>query len=235
MKAIYLLLHLFTISFPLIRSFENRIQYAKKWIALFPAIFLTGTFFIIWDVIFTQNGVWGFNENYLIGYSILNLPVEEWMFFITVPFASVFIYECVKFFLPKIRNSSLLKTTTIALGLSLILTATYHSDKSYTFWNFCFAGMFLAILAMSNPSWLGKFWIAYFIHLIPFIAVNGVLTGSLIDNPIVWYNDEQNLGIRFITIPVEDTVYALLLLLMNITFYEYFLKHFVKTNRKNYG
>ncbi len=29
---------------------------------LFPAIFIMMAFFISWDVIFTNNGIWGFND-----------------------------------------------------------------------------------------------------------------------------------------------------------------------------
>ncbi|MFT6867495.1 MAG: lycopene cyclase domain-containing protein [Cyclobacteriaceae bacterium] len=226
MTPIYLIINLATIIFPLVRSFEPRIKYAKKWYALFPAIIITATFFIVWDVVFTKNGVWGFNENYLIGVDIFGLPLEEWLFFITVPFASVFIYECIRYFLPMIRTSLWLRTFSTAFSLGLILVATYNWELSYTFWCFCFTGIFLTIISYQNPIWLGKFWVAYFIHLIPFIAVNGILTGSYLDAPIVWYNDDHNVGFRLFTIPIEDTIYAMLLLLMNVTFFEYFRKHF---------
>jgi lycopene cyclase domain-containing protein len=53
----------------------------------------------------------------------------------------------------------------------------------------------------------------YVVILIPFFLVNGVLTGSWIPEQVVWYNDEQSLGIRMGTIPVEDTIYNLGMLL----------------------
>lgn len=192
---------------------------------MFPAIFITGTFFLIWDVIFTYNGVWGFNEDYLLGIYLFKLPLEEWLFFLTVPFSSVFIYECVLYFIKKDilrgRGTQILNV----FAVFLIVTALYNTGRAYTFWNFLFTGVFILIsLKFLKPGNVDRFIIAYLIHLVPFMVVNGVLTGYITDEPIVWYNDEQNLGFRVFTIPIEDTIYALLLLFMNVSFYEYFMK-----------
>lgn len=226
MSALYLIIHVFTISFPLVRSFEHRIQYARKWKALFPGMLLTAAFFIVWDVLFTRHGVWGFNEKYTLGVHFFSLPIEEWLFFFTVPFASVFIYECVVYFLPSIHTSRVIRALTGMLATALIITAIMNYEQGYTFWNFLFAAIFLLGITLYNPSWLGKFWVAYILHLIPFFLVNGILTGSFLEEPIVWYNDSENLGIRLFTIPVEDTIYALLLLLMNVTCFEWLKNYF---------
>jgi lycopene cyclase domain-containing protein len=61
-----------------------------------------------------------------------------------------------------------------------------------------------------------SFWIAYCIHLIPFILINGVLTGAVTSSPVVWYSAAEIIGTRFITIPIEDFVYALTGLLLPI-------------------
>jgi lycopene cyclase domain-containing protein len=62
---------------------------------------------------------------------------------------------------------------------------------------------------------------AYLVILVPFFIVNGILTGTGLEEPVVWYNNEENLGIRLLTIPVEDSIYGFLLVGMNITLFEW--------------
>ena len=72
------------------------------------------------------------------------------------------------------------------------------------------------------------FMLTYLIALIPFLIVNSILTGSFTEEPVVWYNDTHNFGIRLGTIPLEDTVYNLLLLLLST-----FFTHYFHTRKKN--
>ena len=83
--TLYFQLLLFTISFPLLASWDKRFKYASKFKYLFPSVFITATFFIVWDIIFTKNGVWGFSEIHTSNINLFFLPVEEWLFFIIIP------------------------------------------------------------------------------------------------------------------------------------------------------
>jgi len=77
---------------------------------------------------------------------------------------------------------------------------------------------------MLRSGYLGYFFQAYAISLIPFLIVNGVLTNGIArisSEPVVWYNNAENLSLRIIGIPVEDFFYSMLLLLLNVTVYEY--------------
>ncbi|PRY89941.1 lycopene cyclase domain-containing protein [Mongoliibacter ruber] len=220
-KFLYLLLNILTISFPLARSFEHRIQFAKKWHALFPAIAITGVLFIVWDAWFTSIGVWEFNPRYLTGIFILNLPLEEWLFFLTVPFACVFIYEVLKYFVEKDIFAKITKPLTYTLIPIFLFVGFSNLDKWYTSVNFIFASVVLIVhYVIFGKNILGRFYLAYFVSLIPFFLVNGILTGSFIEEPIVIYNNAENLSIRLFTIPIEDTVYSFALLLMNVSIYE---------------
>jgi lycopene cyclase domain-containing protein len=77
------------------------------------------------------------------------------------------------------------------------------------------------LILSRKKTWLPFFLISFSILLIPFFIVNGILTGTGLDNPIVWYNDEHNLGIRMLTIPLEDTFYGLFMLGLGASVMEY--------------
>lgn len=222
-KFLYLAVNLFAVSFPLIRSFEPKIRFASKWYALFPAILITGTFFIIWDYWFTSIGVWEFNPRYLLGIYFFDLPLEEWLFFITVPFACIFIYEVLIYFFPKDVFQPFGKPFIYVMIPFLIGLGFMHMDKWYTSVN-CFVGAAALLIhfLVFNDRYLGRFLFAYLVHLVPFILCNGVLTGGLTDEPVVIYNNAENLGIRIWTVPIEDTIYSMTLLIMNVSFFESF-------------
>ncbi|MGB0178070.1 MAG: lycopene cyclase domain-containing protein, partial [Owenweeksia sp.] len=70
--------------------------------------------------------------------------------------------------------------------------------------------------------WLGRFYLSYLFVLIPFFIVNGILTGFGIEEEVVWYNDQENMGTRIFTIPFEDAFYGMILILGVVSLYEYF-------------
>lgn len=216
----YLLINIFTISYPLFKSFEQKVNMVSRWPALLPAMGITATVFIIWDALFTAMGVWGFNDSHLIGVKMLGLPLEEWLFFFTVPYACMFIYEVLNYFVKRDVLGGVARPFSIVLAVFLVVMGALHLDKWYTAVTFLSTAAWLGLIIWRKPDWLGRFYLGYMVSLVPFLMVNGVLTGSFLDEPVVWYNDAENLGLRIATIPVEDSMYMLLMLLMNTTLYE---------------
>lgn len=215
----YLLINLGTILGPFILSFDKKVAFFKKWTALFPAIAIAGGAFIIWDVYFTKWGVWSFNPEYLSGISAFGLPLGEWLFFLTVPYACVFIYACLNAYIPKDYIGSAAFPVSRILAVILGALAVIYWDQMYTGVTFALTSLYLFLHSEYWKSpWLGRFYMGYIVSLIPFLLVNGLLTAY----PVVQYNDFENFGIRIYTIPIEDTMYMLLLLLLTTHFYEIF-------------
>jgi lycopene cyclase domain-containing protein len=206
---------------PFIFSFHPALRFYHNWRAFFRANAIVALVFIAWDMLFTHLGVWGFNSNYVSGWHIYNLPIEEVLFFISIPYASLFTYHCLKQFFMRISFSH--RVVSLLLAAILLILAITSFSRLYTSVTSLSLAFFLTYFAfISRVSWLPSFYLGYLVILLPFFIVNGLLTGSWIDEPVVWYNNEENLGIRLLTIPLEDVFYGMLMLLLNTWLYERF-------------
>jgi len=222
----YLTINILTMVLPVLLSFEKRIHYVKKWKYAFAAAAVTGFFFVLWDQVFTALGVWGFNKKYLIGIFLEGVPIEEILFFVSIPFAGIFIYEVVCCFVPKDILKTTVKPITYVIGSSLVVVGIFNFSKLHTLVVFVLlALLFLLHIKAIKSSYLGRFYVAYSASLIPIFLVNWMLANGIksVDTaPVIWYNNAENLAIRVGGIPVENALYCMLLLLVNITLYEYF-------------
>jgi lycopene cyclase domain-containing protein len=223
MNRLYLFVDLLSLSVPLLFSFHPKIQFHKTWRSLFPALILTAILFLIWDALFTARGVWGFNEKYITGIRLGNLPLEEILFFICIPYACVFTYYCLNRFYTIKWQERMKAVFPAAVAAILLAIGIFHINQLYTSVTFISTGILILVFKyLFNVQWLDKYFTVYLVLLVPFFIVNGILTGSGLQEPVVWYNDEENLGIRLFTIPVEDIFYGFEMILLNIFFYEYF-------------
>jgi lycopene cyclase domain-containing protein len=230
----YLILNFSAFVFPFLLSFDKKVHFYKKWKYLFPGMLLVGIFFLVWDIWFTKIGVWGFNPKY-INFIFLGLPLGEWLFFLVVPYCCVFVHECLLCYF----SSDPLKKYDKIIGGVLIgiffSTGLANLFKSYTAWAFLFSAFFMVFHQFYiQNTYRTRFYIAYLICLIPFTLINGALTGSFTDEPVVIYNDVHNLssvlGCRFISIPFDDFAYGFLMIFANITIYEALKSHSAKAN-----
>ncbi|RYE22110.1 MAG: lycopene cyclase domain-containing protein [Sphingobacteriaceae bacterium] len=221
MKYAYLLINFLSVIFPLLLSFDSRVRYYKSWKYIWPGLLLTGIVFLIWDVIFTVKGVWSFNPDYILGISFFRLPLEEILFFLTIPFSCIFIYACLNYYVKWQIPDRIVSILNVLLLIVSALMLLFYYNRLYTLINFGTLFLLLILLVfVLKVKWMNRFYLAYLVSLIPFYIVNGILTSV----PIVSYNNAENLGVRVGTIPVEDHFYLMSLLLMNIAFFEYFKK-----------
>ncbi|MEM9920436.1 MAG: lycopene cyclase domain-containing protein [Bacteroidota bacterium] len=222
-KYLYGLLHLIALIPVLALSFDSKVHYYTRWKHLFPAMAVVGALFILWDIYFTQVGVWEFNSRYYASPKLLSLPLEEWLFFMSIPFAVIFIYECWTAYIQKDWLASVEPYLTPFLIGLFLLVGFWHWGQIYTATTFLLTGLFLLYHYLYLPSdYRARFYITYLISCIPFLLINGVLTGSLTEEPVVIYNPDEYLGIRIVTVPLDDAIYSFLLILSNLSLYEYF-------------
>lgn len=213
----YLLINIFIIFVPLILSFEKNLKFYTKLHYYFFSVLIVSTAYIIWDSIATIRGDWGFNIEYLTGFYLFSLPIEEVLFFITVPYSCIFIYETVGFYI-KEKRIQFNKYFFIIPLIILLMNSYFFNDQSYTLTvSFYAASFFLISLTLFEKLILSRnFWITILISFVPFLVVNYILTSV----PIVTYNSTAIWDIRITTIPAEDFIYSFSMISLWILFYE---------------
>jgi lycopene cyclase domain-containing protein len=151
----------------------------------------------------------------------MSLPLEEVLFFFCIPYACYFIYFSLTYLVENDYFYPHHEIISSVIIFFTLLIGGYYMSNAYTGITFFTLGLFLAYQMLKlRPRYMGRFYFAFMFILIPFFIVNGILTGSWIDEPVVWYNDSENMGLRLGTIPVEDIFYGMLMILMSVTIAE---------------
>lgn len=219
-KYTYLLINIGAVIVPFLFSFHPKLKFNKEWKRTIIALFSVGSFFILWDIYYTQIGVWGFNKKYLTGINVFNLPIEEVLFFICIPYACLYTYHCLKLL---IKPFHLIDTKWVNYSLIflLLIVAILNYSKLYTSVTFLLLAIVLLYVTLKlKPKWLNRLYTSLIILILPFMVVNGILTGTGINEEVVWYNAEHFMGFRLLTVPVEDFFYGFLLILLNVIVFE---------------
>ena len=223
MEYTYILILFFTVIICFIASFDKRIRFDHYFGSFLLAAVIVAIPFIAWDIWFTAHGVWWFDTKYTIGLVIAGLPLEEWLFFICIPFSCIFTYYCIdKFFnlnwLQGFNNIIVFITVIVCSLIGLL-----HHDKIYTLVTaIATVGTVIFLHFIARVDWIGKASLVFTILMLGFFPVNGVLTGTGIESPIVNYNSDDFLGIRLLTIPIEDAVYGFTQFLLVLYFFKKF-------------
>ena len=202
---------------PFALSFEKNLKLYKRWKFLLPAIFITMALFISWDIVFTHIGCWAFNPKYISGIYFFKLPLEEYLFFIAIPYACTFTYYAIKFHFPQYNTG---KTGTMTISIVLIvfslISAFYNSHHLYTFVSLIILALILLASLFFVREVLKYYYAIFPVLVIPLLIVNGILTGTGIDQEVFSYRPMAITGIRLLTIPIEDLFFGFSLILMTI-------------------
>lgn len=205
MRFEYLLFNLIVVVGPVLLSFDRRVRYWTKWPMSLAACLLTLPFYIIWDAAVTGRH-WWFNPEFILGVTLFHLPLEEWLFFITVPFASLFIWEIIVYFRPPHTIKILAVVHKVLLlflpgGLLLYLIGKEYSGLAL--------GVFAVILILDE---LLQTRLTKDARILRFFAILTlamlVFNGYLTARPVVLYDPKYQFDFRIITIPIEDFIYG---------------------------
>lgn len=212
--SLYTIILIASISIPFLLSFDKKLQFYKQWKYLIPSIVVIALFYIVGDIYFTKIGVWGFNRTHLSNIFLFKLPIEEWLFFLAIPYASIFLHDVLHAYFPSFQLPIYVsRRLSIFFFLMALVTLLLYLDKAYTVYILTIFIIIITVSYFDKSDTISRFYCTFLIILFPFVLVNGVLTGAFTAEPVVWYDHSENLNLRFITIPIEDFIYGFTMLL----------------------
>lgn len=177
--------------------------------------------FLIYDYWAVDRGLWAFNEAYVTGPYLWGMPLEEILFFITVPFAMIYVWGVVKKFIGDIGIPAIFPLIAMgAVAAGSIWALIFYWDNAYTR-TVAIAALIMILVAVgSRIAYTLRFWTFQLVLLGLFLIFNSILTTL----PIVTYNPDAIIGFKFGDIPIED-------FLFNFAFVNLFLLVFYKADK----
>lgn len=218
----YLLLDILYLAIPLIFSFSGKAPFFKKWRYLWASTLATAIVFLIWDAIFTSMGVWEYNQDRLVGPAFLGVPLESVLYYVCIPYASIFVYHTLTHAIERDYIYFHHELISSALSILFMIVGIYHMDKAFTGSVFIGTGIFLAFqMIVLKPRYMSRFYFATPFILILLVPPALLLTGEFTYQLVIWHDITETLGIRIGTAPIEVVVLGWLLVLMNVSIYEW--------------
>lgn len=213
----YLLFNLIIFSGPFVLSFDKKVHYFTHWKRLFKAMWLPVLVYILWDSLVT-NRHWWFNNEFAGEFRILGLPLGEMLFFITVPYACLFSWEVMHTYFSDKKIADSFPSKWLGISLFLLSAIVFSFGFEYTG---------LALAAFSAVFWADDanktqlfVWRNTWIYSALIVGFTLLFNGYLTARPVVLYDYAYQLNLLVYTIPIEDFVYGLALMLWITVRYE---------------
>ena len=217
MKTEYLIFNIIVFAGPLLFGAMRPFYFINRWKDTILPILIPAIFFLIWDSIVADSH-WHFNDKYVLGITLFNLPIEEILFFISVPFACLFTWEMI---IRRTVDIKIMWINKIRPYLYLLIPIGiwfFVAGKHYTGLAISFLGLAILLdqILKTNIIFQKRFYLYLLLVLLFTLIFNGYLTWR----PVVTYGVEYQLDFRIFTIPIEDFVYGTALIFMNTSIYQ---------------
>jgi lycopene cyclase domain-containing protein len=198
---------------------KKTIVFIMEFKYMLPAILFSGAIFILFNNRLLETGILDFNQKYLVGKTLYHLPIEEWFYLLIISLLSFAVYLLVSVKFEKTGNQYILLALSVVLLAGIAYVAWSTRDKLIPFFiSFLLAIYFAYTLFRKRfQEHLAKFYISFLITAVPFFISKAILNSL----PVIIYSNEHIFGIRLINMPVEEFGYLFLLMLINITIFEY--------------
>ncbi len=219
MNYTYLLINVALLLIPLILIYSMKMQQNRAVKFMLLAVFINVFVFSVPTEYLTQMKVIVFNPPYLTGFILWQLPIEELLFSLVMPFAGLAVYIFLNTRFPDLKFEKYsLALSNILLGICIaILYFGYHN--LYTLFTFLILLVFLLYVEYVNKiRFMYRFYRAWLVSLVPFYIAASIVNAL----PVIQYNEKETLIFNFLNVPFESPFYFMGMLLLTVYLFELF-------------
>ena len=172
--------------------------------------------FVLWDIAVT--GIfWTFNSAFTLGPRIGGVPLEEVLFFFTVPFGCLVLWAN----WARVHDTKNEHTLVPAVLLLLSVPITIWSVWVGWYYTGIVSAVFVVVVIIDYVCKIRLWWrSAFHSFSLVVILLTFVFNLYLTARPVVLYNAAMKSNLTILTIPAEDFVYGLVLISCVIILYE---------------
>lgn len=206
----YLIFNLIVFTGPFFLSFDKKVHFYTQWKTLLSAMWLPVSVFLFWDVAVSDRH-WWFNSEYAGSGRLAGLPLGEWLFFFTVPYACIFSWEVLHTYFKNSKVLSAFPSLGLAIGLFLSSFLLFFRGFEYT----GLATASLSVVFFTDYFYKTNLFTQKhtFIYIGLIIFFTLIFNGYLTARPVVLYDYQYQLNFLVYTIPTEDFIYGLALMM----------------------
>lgn len=222
MKAEYLILNFIILIGPMLLSFDRKVRYVVYWSKVFISLGIVMIPFLLWDMAVT--GIhWHFNDRFTLDFRLFGLPLGEWLFFISVPFASLFIWQIIVTHqrIKWMNNKNLLVVIAVIGCSACCLFMLWNKIYTSLVCLFVVFTIFFDQIIKTHLFSQKRTYLFLFILTGLIFIFNGYLTAR----PVVLYDSKYLTDVRIWTIPIEDFGYGYALILLCTILFEKIKDH----------
>ena len=227
-SSTYLLFNIIVFVPVLVLGVVSKIKIHRLWQLYALCIVLVSLPFMYWDIWATSQGHWDFNPIHVGTVRIAGVPIEEMLFFITVPFACIFVWEVVGRYVRFKRQMhlslALWGMAVVGILATILLLANWGNGYTRTVMIATLTTVGLYARYGQSLLRLKAFWLYQLVLIFMFVIANSILTSL----PIITYGSHAIIGVRIGTIPLEDFFFNFALINLWILVWEN-LKQRLKT------
>jgi len=225
----FLFIDLLIIGLPILFSFSKRIHFISRFKHVTIATFLVISIFIPWNIAFTTLKIWSYSPSKYLGLTIVEVPIEAYLYYIFTPYLCIFIYV----WLTKIIKKNYFKGAHFAvtpfLIAALVLLLLNSFDQTYAAFSLCFLILLLFIQLVNGKRYMGKFYLSFVFSIVPLFIVDSLLAAL----NVIWFDSKVTLAYKLGYLPLDTLIFDAGLCLLSVMGFEWSQRNFFKHSSRH--